>query len=72
MKSVTLKIDGMRCEGCARIIHRLVKAEPGVREASVSFKNGEARVFYDGQLTSDDHLVTKIEAAGFRVPERTH
>jgi copper chaperone CopZ len=50
-ESMTFKIDGMHCDGCARTIQSLLSAEPGVQTATVSFKDGEARD-YDPQASS--------------------
>ena len=47
MKTAIFKIDGMRCDGCARTIEALVSTEPGVRKATVSFKTQEARILFD-------------------------
>ncbi len=66
MKSVTFKVEGLRCDGCARTVQSLVSAEPGVRAATVSFKDGEARVFYDPQATDEDRLAAVIEKPGYR------
>lgn len=67
MKSATLKIEGMHCEGCAENIQALVTAEPGVQMASVSFKDGEARVLYDPKLIDEQRLAAAIEKGGYRV-----
>ncbi len=67
MKSVTLKVEGMRCDGCAETLRSLVSAQPGTRAADVSFEEGQARVFYDPRTISEEDLVTTIQKAGFRV-----
>ena len=67
MKSTTFKIEGMHCNACANRIQTLVAAAPGVRGATVSFKDGEARVLYDPQATSDEQLIETIERPGYRV-----
>lgn len=70
MKSITLTVEGMHCEGCAQTIKTLVSAEPGVRAATVSFKEGEARVLYDPQATNEDRVIGAIEKPGYRVVGR--
>lgn len=70
MKSVTLKVEGMRCEGCAQTIKNLVSSEPGVRAAAVSFKEGEARILYDPQATSEERVAAAVERPGYRVVGR--
>lgn len=67
MKTVTFKIDGMHCDGCARTIEALVSTEPGVRKATVSFKAREARVLFDPQALGEDQLAAAIRKAGYSV-----
>ena len=71
MKSATLKIEGMHCEGCAATIKALLTTEQGVHAAEVSFKSGQARVLFDPKAVGEDQLVRVIEGGGFRVPSRT-
>lgn len=68
MKSVTMKIEGLRCNGCAENVKALISAEPGVRGASVSHADGEARILYDPQAVDEGRFVKIIERAGYRVP----
>jgi copper chaperone CopZ len=68
MKSADLKIEGMHCEGCAQTIKALIGAEPGVRVAEVSFKDGQARILYDTQTVNEEQLIKVIERGGYRVP----
>lgn len=70
MKSVTLKVEGMHCTGCASTIQALLQRNDGVKKASASFEAGEARVLYDPAAVSEDQLAGVIEKAGFRVIER--
>lgn len=70
MKTSTFRVEGMHCEGCAAIIQSLVERRPGVWKASVSFPDGEARIFYDADALGEDQLVDAIEKAGYRVSAR--
>ena len=70
MKTATFKIEGMHCDGCALTVKTLVEGEPGVKAATVSFKESEARVLYDPQATSEDRLVETIQKPGYRVVAR--
>lgn len=70
MKSVTLKVEGMHCTGCASTIQTLLQRKDGVKKASASFEAGEARVLYDPAEVSEDQLAGVVEKAGFRVTER--
>ncbi len=72
MKSVTLKIEGMHCSGCAQNIKALVTSEAGVRGADVSFSDGRARVLYDPQTIREEQIVELIKRAGYQVPAEDH
>src|SRR5581483_8065353 len=67
MKTAIFKVDGMHCDGCARTVQALVSAEPGVQKATVSFKTREARVLFDPQAVSEEHLTATIRQAGYSV-----
>jgi len=70
MKTTIFKIEGMSCDACANAIKSLVEKEPGVRMASVSFNDRNARVLYDPQAVSEDRLIEAIQRPGFRVVGR--
>lgn len=67
MNSVTLKVEGMHCDGCAILVKRVLERTRGVREASASFRDAEARVLHDPALASLEQLTEVIERAGYRV-----
>jgi copper chaperone CopZ len=70
MKTAVFRIEGMNCDACANTIKNLVEKERGVRMASVSFTNRQARVLYDPQAIQEDRLVAAIQKQGFRVVGR--
>ena len=70
MKTATLKIEGMHCDGCANTIKALVEREPGVQMATVSFGESRARILYDPQAVGEDRLVAVVQQPGFRVVGR--
>ena len=70
MKTAVFRIEGMNCDACANTIKNLVEKEPGVRMASVSFTDRQARVLYDPQAIQEDRLVAAIQKPGFRVVGR--
>lgn len=70
MKSVTLKIEGMHCDGCAATLKALLGREPGVKTASVAFESGEARIHYDPAAVDEERLVAAVERPGYRVTAR--
>ena len=70
MKTTIFRIEGMNCDACADTIKNIVQKEPGVRMASVSFSERQARVLYDPQIVQEDRLVEAIQKPGFRVASR--
>ncbi len=70
MKTMIFKIDGMNCDACANTIKNRVEKEPGIRMASVSFADRQARVLFDPQAVQEDRLVDVIEGGRFRVLSR--
>ena len=70
MNTVTIKIEGMHCDGCAERITTLLEKEPGVPDAAVSFADGQARVRYNPHAVDEDRLIEVIEGGGFSVPAR--
>lgn len=70
VESLTIKIEGMHCEGCAQTIKVLLDREPGVKMAAASFENGEARVLYDAAVTSAERLIATVGKPGYRVVAR--
>jgi copper chaperone CopZ len=70
MNAVTLKIEDMHCDGCAAKIQTALERSTGVRKASVSFDDGEARVLYDPEAVAESQLIATIENIGYRVARR--
>lgn len=70
MKTTIFRIDGMNCDACANSVKNLVEKEPGVRMASVSFADRQARVLFDPQAVQEDRLVDVIQGSRFRVVSR--
>ena len=68
MTTMTLKIDGMYCDGCAARIQSLLSKQAGVRAATVSYADGAARLDFNPQSVNEDRLIEVIELAGFSVP----
>lgn len=70
MRTTIFQIEGMNCDACANTIKNLVEKEPGVRMASVSFTDRQARVLFDPQAVQEDRLVDVIQGGRFRVVSR--
>ena len=69
MQTLTIKIDGMKCDGCANRIRSLLENEVGIRTADVSYADASAHVTFNEHATSRLHLREVIERAGFSVLE---
>jgi copper chaperone len=67
VKSLTLKIEGMNCDGCAETLHAMLQRQTGVKTATVTFERGEARILYDPAMIDEDRLVAALQRPGFRV-----
>ena len=69
MDTINLRIEGMTCMGCVASVTRLLKAQPGVRDADVTLTPGAARVNYDASKVSEtslkDNLKVALEDAGY-------
>ena len=57
------QIAGMKCDGCVSKVQKALESMAGVREVSVSLKEGSARTRAD-ELLSSDRVGDVVEAAG--------
>lgn len=71
MQSMTLEIDGMHCDGCARTIDHVLRRQPGVWEAEVSLGEGSARVLFDPERVSAEKIAEAVHKAGYRAACRS-
>jgi len=67
MKTGELTIQGMHCDGCAKTIEALLSAEPGVKIATASYADGNARVVFDPAKIDLAGLAKAVERAGYQV-----
>lgn len=65
MKTVTIAITGMSCQGCADTLARVLKTVPGVASATVSYPERRAAISFDARTVKPEALVTAVERAGF-------
>ncbi|MGH9970551.1 MAG: heavy-metal-associated domain-containing protein [Pyrinomonadaceae bacterium] len=64
-RSVTLRVKGMTCGGCATSVESALKSTEGVEDAQVSYKRGTAIVKYDDQKVTVAKLREVVNSAGF-------
>lgn len=65
-KTVTIKVEGMKCAKCSSSVSKALKATEGVEDAQVSSDKGEAVIKYDDQKTNEAKLREVINGTGFK------
>ncbi|MBW3631544.1 MAG: heavy metal translocating P-type ATPase [Chloroflexi bacterium] len=66
--ALTLPVAGLDCAMCAESLAAGLRATPGVRDASVNFGGGNARVDIDPTLLDRAGVVSRIQTLGYTVP----
>jgi Cu+-exporting ATPase len=62
-----LPITGMTCTSCVRNVERALKKTDGVDEVSVNLATERASVQFDPTQLTVNHLIERVEAAGYGV-----
>ena len=65
MKKISLKIEGMHCEGCSNRLTKVLKNLDGVNDAKVSLEDKRPDIQYDESPISLDEIKHAIVDAGF-------
>ena len=65
-KTVTIKVEGMKCAKCSGSVTKALKATEGVEDAQVSSEKGEAVIKYDDQKLTETKLREVINSTGFK------
>ncbi len=65
MEKADLKIAGMHCESCVKLIEKALGKAKGVHSVVVNFAAGKALVTYDPALTDPSGLVRAVEKRGY-------
>jgi len=65
-KTVTIKVEGMKCAKCSASVSKALKATEGVEDAQVSSEKGEAVIKYDDQKLTEAKLREVINSTGFK------
>jgi Cu+-exporting ATPase len=66
-----LKVDGMTCASCAASVTRVLRAQPGVRDAQVDFLMGRAKVEIDPAKADPQALAKAVDAIGYHAQVKT-
>ena len=59
-------LKGMWCPGCATAAEGLLRHQPGVRSADISFAAERGRVSYDPSQVDPDRLMARLSRLGYR------
>lgn len=65
LRTVTIRVKGMTCGGCATTVEKALKSTEGVEDARVSFEQAKAIVKYDDQKVTVARLREVINSTGF-------
>ena len=65
-KTVTIKVEGMKCGKCSASVSKVLKATEGVEDVQVSSEKGEAVIKYDDQKLTEAKLREVINSTGFK------
>jgi copper chaperone CopZ len=68
-KTVTIRVEGMKCEKCSASVAKALKATEGVEDAQVDSKKGAAVVKFDDQKLNEAKLREVINGTGFKAVE---
>jgi copper ion binding protein len=66
MAKTTLKVQGMTCNHCVMRVAKALKAVPGVQDAQVDLKTGEAVVTHDEAKVTREKLSSAVTEAGYK------
>jgi copper chaperone CopZ len=69
-KTVTIRVEGMKCAKCSASVTKALKATEGVEDAQVSSDKGEAVIKYDDQKVTETKLREVINSTGFKAVEQ--
>ena len=64
--SCRLQVDGLRCASCVWVTEHLLRATPGVVEATVSYASGRATLRWDPSRVGIGELAGRVAALGYR------
>jgi len=69
MKTATLNIYGMTCNGCVQSVKNALLRSAGVSTVEVSLQEKKAQVTFDEQTTNPAALAEAVSEAGYEASE---
>jgi len=67
MTKEILKITGMHCASCARIVEKNLSKEQGIKSAEVNFATEKAEIKYDSSIINPDKIRKIVIDSGYNV-----
>ena len=64
--TLTLKVEGMTCNGCVNSIESALTKLDAVAESEVSLARKEAAIVYDAEALTEAELIKTIADAGYQ------
>jgi len=64
-EKITLKISGMSCTACAKLIKMSLDKVLGVENVSVDYASAKADVVFDNEKTNVGDLVKTVKEGGY-------
>jgi copper ion binding protein len=65
VETITLKVNGMTCQGCVRSVTKALQGVDGVASVEVSLEQAEAKVSYNPREVSVERLKAAVDDAGY-------
>lgn len=66
MKTITLKVEGMKCEGCENRIQKRLSLFHEIKEVKASHKTKEVTINYEKEI-NQEAVKKAIDDLGFQV-----
>lgn len=72
MRTLNLRIDGMTCGSCERILHNTSRKIQGVHSAQFYHTKGIGSVTFDPAKTDDNEIISALEKEGYTITRAGH
>jgi copper chaperone CopZ len=63
LKTIQINIEGMSCGHCEKAVANILKGLEGVTDSSVSLPHNTAKVTFDDDRISQQHIVEAVNAS---------
>lgn len=71
MKTITLKITGMKCDGCVKTAKEALSKVKGVSSVEIDLKTGKAIIKTDDSVISSTLADTINKNTGYKATDKT-